>query len=683
MEQFRLTGDSEIDSALPACPKLLDETIFYQMDSDSALISGGLRSFTLPLVLDGLDVKDILIKLNGKNLIECIAEGADCSEGSSFKQLLWALLHNGYIEEDASLGFATTPEDTKSFLGIVRDQTRVHANRKEQLNSLLDNKIIVVGKCRKSVGTLVEKLNFSVGEKVAFDDPNQVNSFYLRVVLGDAPVDVDAFKSKMTLYLSESDGSVSVGPLVVNEYCAQPDNLILRSELFSELFYSISAHYILMLCSGSLCASIVNNVIRFSMKDGSLESHERVPVPAVSRLANPITSEHHQDALDLISWLYMPPIGLVGNKLHEMHYAPSNIQMARELPTSGGVVLAPDRFRILDKHLPLLNLVFGYEDSDGELGRRRCPTGGNLGSPECLVSYASNEGKLYLYFYAPEANCFEFVDERVIDPPVRESVVLHCLGNVQKTSKKYGRFGKNIVFLDAGVAKALLSRVVDKEELIGWNPGPDQHSEWVEAKVAERTGLYERIWSAEIDSSFFTYCKRDFYDDQIEALGKRFALRDYDSMPVPPVQIAKVVEDCFDVQQLSIEGVDIYLVVGQDTDGIGVHKLQNEGNGPEFIQISTVPGAQLVNQHELNRAPAKLFFLYDLEIQLQKHGKDHYFETLLSIGTWVGRLWFDLHKHNLGGCPAGASIECEIMDVIQPKKDGVFNVFCFVLGYMK
>lgn len=704
MPPFALTGDAEIDEACPSHPHLLSEVAVVVVDSTRLMLVGGLGAPMVGRQLGALDVLAFLSELDGTRALEQLC--ADhLPNALERKRLLYLLLRNGLLEQSAPLAPLKVQAETASYLAKVMDQTRIHNRRQEAIAAFL-RPIGMLG-----AGPFCRKLTLALqhaGLSVSVCAPG-MPACALTIALLDETTRYDQLVDRLqdrhaaVLLVCPRGPALDVGPLLTNRgscttacYRASCTGLGYGvAPAQGPIWLAILCNVIVLLNSGTSPLSLVNNFIRYQLHGAQLHT-AAYPVPrrhavgaTLTALADPCRAEHLQ-RLERHSRVALPPRRLIGVKNHDVHYAGQHVAAAKQFPLphgdAGKVISLANATPSQGLLLQLIIRAFGYwRDADGNQ-RRICPSGGNLGAAECIVvRHDHARQRTSLLRYVPVVDWLEPVAAApMTDLAGVAEYEIVCLANIEKARQKYFDFGPNLAFLDGGIGAAFLHAAALSAGLpLTFNYGPVAQ-DWVRDLLNHRRHYYAFVWRSGLPPMLTAPAQWDHFD---RLLRQRRAARNCTRLHLAAPRIAALLAQArpqpgngAEVALLSC--LRPILVIEQAGQCASYEWV--EGGGLRLCADSAItadaPGQQLLSQRNLSRAAGRLFMLADLPLVLNMQGVGGHDRLLTLTGQWIGSFWLAIERQRLHGCPAGATIESDLLSHLPPAFAHLFSLFAFTFG---
>jgi hypothetical protein len=713
---FALTGDNEIDAFCPSYPRLMPELSLVQVDANRLILLGGLSAPILPQRAGSLHVVDFLERLDGHRNIAALCAPEENGHEEK-KKLLFTLLRLGVLEQGAG-PHATAPgitADSAAFLAKVMDQTRLH-NQRAAAGAALTRTIGLLGCgpfCKALGAKLVEMgMRVESAEQWATQQDG-VCPYALVIAINDVHFIHDHLLGALqheqvpVLLVTPYAEALDIGPLLLSRgtctiacYRREQAGLPLAPACADDanaLWLAIVSNVVVLMASNTSALPLVNNFFRYENHPSGLRT-----------MRHPVARSHHlQDTSALLSGLpsgaapqrlqrhsrmATPPRRIVGAKSHDVHYSAKNVAAAREFPVPHGraVIHAANANPEQQYLLQLVERGFGYwEDSNGNL-KRICPSGGNLGAAECLVIWTQPNAKILLR-YVPLHRHLEMVVPIPMPAAGVESCPQYeilCVSNIEKATRKYYDFGLSLAFIDSGVASAFTlatAHVLGLPLQVEYTRPDDWQ---IESILQHRAHYYAFAWRAALPKAVPTgeACNLVAFD---KLLAQRSAARGCLGLDLQ----AKSIQALLSATRPAAYDDRTRALLELLSPVLCLH-----GNGPSEVYIlrhrpqleweplagsSLARGAarqELLSQHNLNQASAMLFLLADLPTVLQLFGDAGHDQLLTLCGQWVGAFWLEIEKEKHRGCPAGGSVEADLLANLPPHMSHLFNLFSFTFG---
>lgn len=709
---FFLTGDAEIDSVCPTHPQILQEVTMIEMDDGRLMLLGGLSAPIFPRRVGTVDVAAFFQQIDGSRSIEHLC--ADHLPGAQERRrLVFMLLRNGLLEQptDGDHDHAKLNRNTLAYLAKVMDQTRVY-NRRSDIAAALEHPIMIAGE--KSFCDDLRSALTDIGlRSSAYEaDADTAAKFAIVVLTNDSAQDALVLQLQRrgvpVLLVSPRANALDIGPLLINRgtctvACYRADTLdraYATDPRYRALWLATACNMILLLHSATAPVSLINNFIRYEVAAGGIKS-SRIAVVRRFALGADIMPMHTlQDPellkrLERYSKIALPPRRIIGVKGHDAHYAPKNIAAAKELPLAHANpdrALTPDNAdRVQLRLFKLIKRSFGYmENKDGYL-KRICPSGGNLGAAECLVIWRNTARKtMNVLRYIPEMHILEPLVQGALNVSLQNlpEYEIVCLANSEKTRRKYAEFGSNLAFLDSGIAAAFLSVTAKAEGqalTISYTPSEDST---VRQVIESRSNSYEFVWRAELLPSDPVSEDADSRMNTLDRiLDQRRAVRDCVGLDLS-LDVLEGVLRCSMPLTRDQRSADLLAglvpILHVKLNGVYATYVFDCEHGLRILADSTLthdqPGQELLSQRNLSEAPGKLFILTELPKVLELFGTGGHDQVLTLTGQWIGAFWLEIERRQHCGCPAGATIESDLLSNLPVEYGALFNLFSFTFG---
>lgn len=686
---FSLTGDPELDAAVPQRPRVLPEIAWIPLSATRVLAAGSLDVVLLPSHLGGTSLIELLAMLDGSHSLHEIADGN--AVASLERKRLMRLLHRAGLLEDGH-----REEGGSAYHALAMDQTRLHCNRARA--SAHGLRPVVCANLPDSLLHALQSAGLVVVESGVEGDPA------FQLVLLDCngrPANALAMIPGVPLLAIRFHGNaVDIGPWIQDEGGVTLDALgrHIASETSNgvplaesrTLLEAFAAHALGLLVSGSAPMVLTSTLDRTVMEcEGPIV--ERIPVaPLCDRLQD--TGDDLHDRLRARAESAMPAFRYVGSKAHEAHHSPRNLMAALEIQEAGKAPLTEvpgQALELSERVLALLSMSFGYVATEAGL-RRLAPSGGNLGSPEPLL-WVQHRGALQVLRYLPLEGKLERVLTCSCGGAGRASLGILCMGNREKMARKYGRFGETLTRLDAGVAWAFFHAAAQAQSILPRRlSDPGSVPEPVRDLIALRDHHYVALWAVELQPVTTWSTKLPFRQAlarrrHANALERRRAIRRFSGPGVTPPQFAKLVHAA---RMMRVAGTrprsvssDLIAIIRLRNAAEGTQQLFRQGRDGTLHALDCPPvSPELFLQRSLDQAPYALFLLCDLDSALHSRRTQALDDLLLESGEWMGRLWLSLSAHGLGGCPCGAAVEVDLLDALPSGLGDMSLLASFVAG---
>lgn len=701
---FALTGDAEIDEVCPSHPRLLNEVAVVAVDSTRLMLVGGLGAPLLGRRLGALDVLAFLSELDGSRpLAQLCAHHLPAV--SERKSLLYLLLRHGLLEQSAPAAPVATQPETASYLAKVMDQTRIH-NRRADVVAAFSRPVGMLGagpfRRQLTLALLQAGLNVSAGA------PGTPACALTIAILDDTTSQdewIDSLQAQhaAVLLVCPRGPALDVGPLLINRgscttacYRASCGSLGHGVEPATRaLWLAIVCNVVVLLNSGTSPLSLVNNFIRYQLHGAQMRTTAH-PVPrrhvlgaAAIPLAVPDRPEHLQ-RLERHSRVAVPPRRLIGVKNHDVHYAGRHMAAAKQFPLphgdAGKAISMANATPSQGLLLQLMIRAFGYwSDAHGNQ-RRVCPSGGNLGAAEGMVVWHdAARQRTSLLRYVPVVDRLEPVaDGPMTAPAGAAEYEIVCLANIEKARQKYFDFGASLAFLDGGVAAAFLHTAALTAGLPPTFRYGGVEQDWIRDLLNYRRHYYVFVWRAALPSIVTAPAQWEQLD---QLLRRRRAARDCPHLSLAAPRVAALLDEARpqpgdDAEAALLSCLRPILVLEQAGRCASYEWI--DGGGLRWCADSAIsadaPGQELLSQRNLSRAAGRLFMLADLPRVLGMQGAGGHDRLLTLTGQWMGAFWLAIEREQLQGCPAGATIESDLLSHLPPAYAHLFSLFAFTFG---
>jgi len=666
-----LTGDFELDTAVPYRPRVLPEITWIPLSATKTLAAGSLNATVLPSQLRGTSLIAVLHKLDGSNTLDTLIDGQNQAQ-HEMRRFLRLLFQAGLIED----GSDTIIPDGSAFYALSMDQTRLHRNRKDALESSR-RPIRMLG-----ISSSMLRIFRLVGINSADESSSELPAFQLLMLNPDGcPIDESKVSDDVpVLPIRLHDNAIDIGPwLSPKAGCTVSDlqEHIIQEASNSpvtgniELLEAFCVHGITLLLAGTSPFVMAATLYRLHNNDAGPYC-EKV---AVSRLANqrPDAAPALRKKLLDRAQSTMPAMRHVGTKAYEAHYLPRNLIAALEIQEGGYAPVSTipgSQGNASSRILNLLSSVFGYKTTKSGQLRRNCPSGGNLGSPEPLL-WCSTTGVLRAYRYIPLLNQLECVYKTTIENVTADEAGILCLGNREKLHRKYDHFAGTLTCLDGGISRAFFETVaksecIDLQHLHLATEVPAALNQL----VADRKHHYIQLWAFKLQPLPEI---RAMLPDKIaerirlsNIIKNRRSVRVFSDAGVTLERYAQLIHEsrtalsCNAKRNLVSHITPIIRVRGADDQCF--YLMDGEGTPRYLCSKSTAP--ELFLQRTLDNAPFAFFLTSNL-FSFLEHREEKDLDALISgCGQWLGTLWLLLPSLGLGGCPCGAAVEMDLQAIL-------------------
>lgn len=648
---FALTGDPEIDAAVPAYPQVLPEIRWHQLDADKMAAFGGLYGSIFPVQYAGKSLRGLLGEINGRTPIEAFGH---CPGSLYYLRNLFraGLLENAARATAPAVG--KVPAEVDSFLARSLDQTRLHTDRAAAAQAYRQPLLLAAAH-----PLLEQAIRQGGGRTEVLHTPPKAGDFaFLPLTIDGLLPDLASLLAgggKLVPVLLGGD-AVAIGPMLMHRGLQLQDVLASFGSCAGEpepLLLSALVHQMQLLAARAAAPSFAQSLLRFSLQQGRLQVERVATISSAQRLAEDALRDWSEQA----TLVAVPSKALVGSKPHEVHYQASNLAASLETVSAA---LPPQR---LDSLLPAplaarieaaVQQVFGIRHEHGRVVRN-CPSGGNLGSPELLLSVNDARRSILLRFI-PESGDFEQVAAGAGQPGAELQVQLLCLGNHERTTRKYGFFGRKLVWLDGGVALAYWRQALQAHGLSGTESALPR----LAAPLLERRRHYYEIsWCQSID------LVGEADGAEVSALqtriAARWAQRNYRPDLLPATEAQRLIDAAR--PQAVHSSLRVLLV---QRHGHQVQRWLCRADTAEWQSLDTAVESELpddglyFSQHTLDQAGQRVYLLGPAPGEIPGERLEDYHRRVRDAGEWMGALWLSLSIHGLGGCPCGAVSEREL-----------------------
>lgn len=502
---------------LPEYPRFPAEILVIPYGQSGLLFEGGHGI----QVLSGRGARGFIPRLlpllDGSRDLAALSDEFPRVPVKSLRDAVALLYSRGLLEDGREGEVAPELEAVSAFAGRYVDVTRVNRNRGEVLARLDVVRVQVAGEGPGREALLGALQGQGLGSLTLVEEPTELSKdsdLVLAVFSGDTPearaqawMDAARERGLRVLHARLGSDEVEVGPLFVPGKSACYDCLrqlhrapggAPRSAGFWAGVLALQAFQLLSRLGRTnlynLCHVHRNTGADASYREVSLA---RLPGCATCGLENcaPRLEEEGGEV-----WLLhnaangMPPRDLLSPRDYQMHYAPTNLMVTRELPEPyyGAVPVPLPEGRTLDRApswlrrsepeeatgqmdihtlATLLRISVGYQlQADGS-PRRIAPSGGGLGSAEIFVVVRDLPGlEPGVYHYYAHAHRLDRLKgapagilagalglrERELPP-----LLLVGVGALGKLRQKYNDFAFRFASLDAGFARVYLYEAMD------------------------------------------------------------------------------------------------------------------------------------------------------------------------------------------------------------------------------
>lgn len=507
---FSFANDPEL--RLPQQPRFVPEVLVIPYGATGLLFEGAFGT----QVLNGRAARGFIPRLlpllDGSRSLADLRLTFPSMPENSLRDTIALLYSRGLLED----GLAATPpelEDVAAFAGRYVDVTRVNRNRGEVLARLAAARIGLLADGAGSDVLAAALGNQGLAAVRRLDSPLQLGDIDLLVAMfvgedagAAAWLEAARRSGRRALHAQLGAEAVEIGPLFVPGKSAcydclralrrAPRGSITPADLgFWAGVLALQA-FLLLSRLGRPNLYNVCHVHRRTPQGAAYEEVRlaRLPGCAVCGLAGCAPGVHERNGQ---VWLLhnaangMPPHDLLSPRDYQMHYAPANLRITRELPEPyygatpqplppGAPLDVPpawlrtsdvaERAPCIDTLATLLRMSVGYQPMDAGGLRRVAPSGGGLGSAELFVIARGITGLPNgVYHYYAQAHRLDRLRETASGPlagalgiSARElpPLILVGVGALGKLRQKYGNFAFRFASLDAGFARVHLYDVM-------------------------------------------------------------------------------------------------------------------------------------------------------------------------------------------------------------------------------
>jgi len=667
-----LTGDFELDAAVPYRPRVLPEITWIQLSATKTLAAGSLNATVLPSRLGGTTLITVLHQLDGSNTLDTLIGGQSQTQ-HEMRRFLRLLFQAGLIED----GSDTIIPDDSAFYALTMDQTRLHHSRKDVMASA-QRPIRMLGISSSLSGMLSH-----VG--VHHDDGSSdgLPAFQLLMLNPDGyPENASKISDEIPVLPIRLHGNaIDIGPwLSPNAGCALPDlqaHIMQEASNHSttgntELLEAFCAHGMTLLLAGTSPLVMASTLYRVHNRNGGPHCEKVV----ISRFVNQLPNAGDALRTKLMDRAAsaMPAMRHVGTKAYEAHYLPRNLMAALEIQENGyaPVSTIPGLSEnVSSRILKLLLSVFGYKTTENRQLRRNCPSGGNLGSPEPLL-WRMTEGILHIYRYIQLSNQLECVYKRADGNTTADEVGILCLGNREKLHRKYDRFCETLMHLDGGIARAFFETAAKAEciDLQCLDLETQIPAEVIQL-VTDRQYHYTSLWAFTLQP---LPERRTMMPDKIierinlaSAIKTRRSIRVFNGAGVTLEHYSQLVHTSRNRilnETENLASCIMPIIRMREADKQCFYRMDDSGMLHRLSSRNTAP--ELFLQKSLDAAPFALFLTANLFYFLEHRGKKELDALISMCGQWLGMLWLSLASSGLGGCPCGAAVEMDLQAALPP-----------------
>jgi SagB-type dehydrogenase family enzyme len=498
---------------LPERPRFPPEVLMLPFGQSGLLFEGANGT----QVLNGRGARGfipgLLPHLDGRTTLAALAAKLPTMPEKNIRDAVALLYSRGLLEDGDEGDVPAGLEDVAAFAGRYADVTRVNRNRGEVLTRLARARVAIVGPADGVASMQSALADQGLAALTIATDAAQLTADTDLVVMmfaGDAPEAAAWMESARTLGLRVLHAHlgrdiVEVGPLFMpgksgcygclRQVRPAPTGAPRAQDVgYWGGVLALHAFHILSRLGRPFLYNTCH--VHRRLPNGHLYEEKklaRLPGCAACGLRDCRPLLHEENGA---VWLLhnaangMPPRELRCPRDYQLHYAPGNLRVTKEIPEPfhgavglpltrrRGLTAAPSWLRpALPRREPtcedvatILQMTVGYQATP-EGVRRVLPCGGGLGSAQAFViarGVAGLEDGVYHYYAHAnrldrlrEANLSVVAGALGITERELRPLTLVGVGHLSKLRHKYGNFAFRFAHLDAGVVRINLCEVLD------------------------------------------------------------------------------------------------------------------------------------------------------------------------------------------------------------------------------
>lgn len=687
--------DPDLKEQFPKHPKLIPNIVPFNAGKSTLQFMGSYTSFALYNVSNRELAKNFICLCDGSRTLEEILEALPEVEEKDKRNLLAMLFRNGLLEEGAGQEITT---DTAFFSQLV-DHTRLNSNGQQAVDRVNRTSLSIIGPESLSED-LAESFLSSGLKNVLVNKVNFDVDIYLIINGGSTtPVAPDLLitnrQTKILINLCQH--TVEFGP-VLN---AMTDSVLPLAEKKREASqesltdtqrYQIVYRTLLYLSKCNI--SKIHSYAAVIGPNASIGTEYGIRSKyfwSVDSASGPCQAD--KEVMDHYAAISVPPMDDLGGKIHEHHSSQMNLVAYQEKPMAlysrEKIVLQEEEeagVDIADLVLlkDILNKTFGYRHL--EYGPKRiAPSGGDLGVTEAIITGV--EGTSTVYRYHGISNTLEVLRNAEGGIASQKDLSIYFYSNVEKAKRKYGRFGENLVWLDAGISLNYIQNLAGRA---------GYHMSW--QRCDERLPKEMQFLSNKTHE-FLYIVKLLRADEPLESRGDinalidvRRAARNFSKNVVPKGVVEALVAAarcrfrnvtanqqalsqmlCSNISLLALENGKI---TKYSLNLVQPSSLINNSCGSQEVDLSN-----LVNQTTLSSSPLKFVVVLDMHREITPMLDLALYKSALSVAaSVVMELWFEALAQKLIACPAGGLSPHSLLDQVDAKHRDFIVLFTLCLG---
>lgn len=495
---------------LPEHPRFPPEILVIPYGQSGLLFEGANGT----QVLNGRGARGIipllLQRFDGRHTLSELCKAMPDIPAAALRDAVALLYSRGLLEDGIGPHGCDGLDEMSAFVGRYADVTRVNRNRGEAIQRLAHSRVAIAGDPVSAEALSVALQDQGLGAVAVITDPERLapdTDLVIAMFVDDDRSDtvwLEAARRRGLHVLHAHLGAetVEIGPLFIPGRSAC--HACLR-ELQQAPLGSVRQEDV-GFWAGVVALHAFHLLSRVGrpMLYNTCHLHKRTPNGEVYREVR-IARLPGCDACGLADrvprlgeknghiWLLhnaansMPPRHLLNPRDYQMHYAPANVQITREVPDPyyGAVTTAlpegaplpggaswmagdrplPAQAPDIDLLATLVRVAAGYHQTDSGV-RRVAPSGGGLGSAELFIVARGVTGlEDGVYHYYAQAHRLDRLRE--VNPAVIAGALGICdfelpplllvgIGGLTKLRQKYGNFAFRFSNLDAGFARIYL-----------------------------------------------------------------------------------------------------------------------------------------------------------------------------------------------------------------------------------
>jgi SagB-type dehydrogenase family enzyme len=494
---------------LPGRPRFPPEILVIPYGQSGLLFEGANGT----QVLNGRGARGVipmlLQRFDGRHTLPELCEAMPDIPAGAVRDVVALLYSRGLLEDGIGPVGRGELAEMAAFVGRYADVTRVNGNRGEAMARLAQARVAIAGNQVSAAALTVALENQGLAAVSVIADPAQLAdetdlliAMFVDDDASDAWLAAAQARGLHVLHAHLGADAVEIGPLFIpgrsachaclRQLRAAPRGAVRDEEVgFWAGVVALHAFHLLSRVGRPMLYNTCHSHTRTAQGEIYREVRiARLPGCDACGLAGREPALHDKNGH---IWLLhnaansMPPRQLLNPRDYQMHYAPANVQITREVPDpyygavpttlpegaplpGGASWMAgprplPGQAPDVDQLATLLRVAVGYHQTDAGV-RRVAPSGGGLGSAELFVVARGVAGLADgVYHYYAQAHRLDRLREAGpaaiagalgISEAELPPLLLVGVGNLTKLRQKYGNFAFRFSNLDAGFARLYL-----------------------------------------------------------------------------------------------------------------------------------------------------------------------------------------------------------------------------------